>query len=185
MRRRRPALVLLCVFGAVMLAAWLGSGFAAPRSGPLLAQAAKAGIPVDVELVLAVDISYSMDPDEQALQREGYIDGPHLGRFLRALRDGIHGKVAVTYFEWAGAVDQKIVVPWRVIDGPEAADAFAAEIDERAVSPCVAHLDFRRADVCRAVVRGAAAIAACAASSTSPATAPTTTDRWSRSRATR
>jgi hypothetical protein len=47
---------------------------------------------------------------------------------MRALREGMHGKVAVTYFEWAGPYDQKIIVPWRLIDGPEAADAFVNEI---------------------------------------------------------
>jgi Protein of unknown function (DUF1194) len=40
----------------------------------------------------------------------------------------MHGKIAITYFEWAGAGDQKIVVPWRLIDGPAAARAFADEI---------------------------------------------------------
>ena len=40
----------------------------------------------------------------------------------------MHGKVAVSYFEWAGPYDQKIIVPWRLIDGPEAADAFANEM---------------------------------------------------------
>jgi hypothetical protein len=83
---------------------------------------------VDVQLVLAVDVSYSMDPDEQALQREGYIAGLTSPEFMRALREGMHGKVAVTYFEWAGPYDQKIIVPWRLIDGPEAADAFVNEI---------------------------------------------------------
>ena len=83
---------------------------------------------VDVELVLAVDVSYSMDPEEQALQREGYMAGITSRDFMQALRGGHHGKVAVTYFEWAGPYDQKIVVPWRLIDGPEAADAFASEI---------------------------------------------------------
>ena len=85
-------------------------------------------MPVDVELVLAVDISYSMDPEEQALQREGYIAGLTSREFMQALRQGMHGKVAVTYFEWAGPFDQKIVVPWRLIDGPETADAFANDI---------------------------------------------------------
>jgi hypothetical protein len=85
-------------------------------------------VPVDVELVLAVDVSYSMDPEEQALQREGYIQAITSNEFLRALREGINGKIAMTYFEWANAGDQKIVVPWRLIDGPAAADAFAAEI---------------------------------------------------------
>jgi len=31
--------------------------------------------------------------------------------------------LAVTYFEWAASSDQKIIIPWRVIDGPETADA--------------------------------------------------------------
>jgi hypothetical protein len=96
---------------------------AAPRSALPL-----AAVPVDVELVLAVDVSYSMDPEEQALQREGYIAGITSREFMQALRSGHHGKVAVTYFEWAGPYDQKIVVPWRLIDGPEAADAFANEL---------------------------------------------------------
>jgi hypothetical protein len=83
---------------------------------------------VDVELVIAVDVSYSMDPDEQALQREGYILGLTSPEFLNALQQGAHGKIAVTYFEWAGAADQKIVVPWRIVDGPATAKAFTDEI---------------------------------------------------------
>ena len=89
---------------------------------------AGTAIDVDVELVIAVDVSYSMDPDEQALQREGYITGLTSAEFLNALQQGAHGKIAVTYFEWAGATDQKIVVPWRLIDGPTAAKAFTDEI---------------------------------------------------------
>ena len=95
---------------------------------PKFADTRANAIPVDVELVIAVDISYSMDPDEQALQREGYVLALTSKEFLQALRQGAHGKIAVTYFEWAGQLDQKIVMPWRVIDGPESADAVAAEI---------------------------------------------------------
>jgi hypothetical protein len=102
--------------------------FAAPNPPRLFADKRPNAIPVDVELVLAVDVSYSMDPEEQALQREGYIQALTSKEFLSALREGANGKIAVTYFEWAGANDQKIVVPWRVIDGPESADAFAADI---------------------------------------------------------
>jgi hypothetical protein len=69
-----------------------------------------------------------MDPDEQALQREGYVLALTSKEFLQALRQGPHGKIAVTYFEWAGQSDQKIIMPWRLIDGPEAADAVAAEL---------------------------------------------------------
>ena len=83
---------------------------------------------VDVELVLAVDISYSMDIDELALQREGYVRALTSTEFLNALRQGIHGKVAVTYFEWAGASEQRVVVPWRIVDGPESAGSVASEI---------------------------------------------------------
>ena len=85
---------------------------------------------VDVELVLAVDISYSMDPDELALQREGYSRALTSTEFLNALKQGIHGKIAVTYFEWAGAQDQKVIVPWRVIEGPESAGSVASEISQ-------------------------------------------------------
>lgn len=87
-----------------------------------------SAVPVDVELIIAVDVSYSMDPEEQALQREGYTLALTSKEFLQALRQGAHGKIAVTYFEWAGQFDQKIVMPWRLIDGPESADAVAAEI---------------------------------------------------------
>jgi hypothetical protein len=48
--------------------------------------------------------------------------------FLHAVKQGMHGRVAMTYFEWAGSHHQQIIVPWRVIDGPESADSFAADI---------------------------------------------------------
>jgi hypothetical protein len=114
---------------AVAIAA-LTLGLAAPAAPTTrhFADMRTGAIPVDVELVIAVDVSYSMDPDEQALQREGYVLALTSKEFLQALRQGAHGKIAITYFEWAGAFDQKIVMPWRLIDGPEAADAVAAEI---------------------------------------------------------
>jgi Protein of unknown function (DUF1194) len=117
---------LIAVAAAVMAAPVLVS--ASRGAGVPTTRHAAANTMVDVQLVIAVDVSYSMDPDEQALQREGYIAGLTSLEFMRAIREGIHGKVAVTYFEWAGPYDQKIVVPWRLIDGPEAADAFANEI---------------------------------------------------------
>jgi Protein of unknown function (DUF1194) len=95
---------------------------------PKFVDSRASAIPVDVELVIAVDVSYSMDPDEQALQREGYVLALTSKEFLQALHQGAHGKIAITYFEWAGQSDQKILMPWRVIDGPESADAVAAEI---------------------------------------------------------
>ena len=71
---------------------------------------------VDVELVLAVDVSYSMDMDELAIQREGYAQAIVSKEFLQALKSLPNGRISVTYFEWAASSDQKIIIPWRVID---------------------------------------------------------------------
>lgn len=112
------------VLGAVMVTlSWQGAPAQMPRTAP-----APSGIAVDVELVLAVDISYSMDPQEQTLQREGYMRGLTSREFLNAVRQGMIGKIAVTYVEWAGYYEQKVIVPWRVIEGPESADAFVSEL---------------------------------------------------------
>lgn len=124
MRARLSLIAIFAVFAAAALAG-LSGGFAAPAK---LADSSPNAIAVDVELVLAVDVSYSMDPDEQALQREGYMAALTSREFMQALRHGMNGKVAVTYFEWAGAQDQRIIMPWRVITGPESADSVAAEI---------------------------------------------------------
>src|SRR6201994_3023131 len=117
--------------GAVLAASLMASGdvavVAAP--GPQVAQqrAESDANAVDVQLVLAVDVSYSMDMDELAIQREGYAQAIVSKEFLQALKAGPNGKVAVTYFEWAASSDQKIIIPWRVIDGPETAGAVANE----------------------------------------------------------
>src|SRR5713226_7120507 len=107
------ALISAVTAGAVALLA--AAAIAAPRSALLFADKSPNAMPVDVELVLAVDVSYSMDPEEQALQREGYIAGLTSREFMQGLRSGMNGKVALTYFEWAGPYDQKIIVPWRLI----------------------------------------------------------------------
>ena len=119
----RPA---LCRIAAGLLS--LALPVTASAGAPRLADMGANAIAVDVELVLAVDVSYSMDPDEQKLQREGYVQALTSREFLNALHEGANGKIAVTYIEWAGQFDQKIVMPWRLIDGPEAADAVAAEL---------------------------------------------------------
>jgi hypothetical protein len=106
------------------VASW---SMAAP-SRLILADRSPNAIPVDTELVLAVDVSYSMDPEEQQVQREGYMEAITSREFMNAIRSGMNGKIAVTYFEWAGPGDQRIIVPWRMIDGPESADGFASEI---------------------------------------------------------
>lgn len=115
----------IAVAAALTAALVVSLGLAAPSR---LLPAQSSAIPVDTELVLAVDVSYSMDPEEQQIQREGYIEAITSREFMAAVRAGNHGKVALTYFEWAGPADQTITAPWRLIEGPETADAFAAEI---------------------------------------------------------
>lgn len=121
--------------GAVLVAGAIAGGDVAGVAAPnpvdqqTSRSADKEATPsVDVELVLAVDVSYSMDMDELAVQREGYAQAIVSKEFLQALKALPNGKIAVTYFEWAASNDQKIIIPWRVIDGPETADAVAEEI---------------------------------------------------------
>jgi hypothetical protein len=120
---RTSIAVLAAGVAGLVLAGWT-SGF--PQRAGLFADNRPGSVVVDAELVIAVDVSNSMDPEEQALQREGYILGLTSREFLNALRSGINGKIAVTYFEWA--YDQRIVMPWRLIDGPETAEAVTKEI---------------------------------------------------------
>lgn len=89
---------------------------------------------VDLELVLAVDVSYSMDEYEQKLQRQGYMQALRNPDVMRAIRSGLNGRIAVTYVEWAGAITQKVVIPWTLIDGPESADAFADKLAEAPIT---------------------------------------------------
>lgn len=122
-----------CVsIGAVLVASAIAGGdvasIAAPNPRHELIEGSEDASAVDIELVLAVDVSYSMDMEELAVQREGYAQAIVSKEFLQALKTGPHGKIAVTYFEWAASSDQKIIIPWRVIDGPETADAVANEI---------------------------------------------------------
>ena len=112
--------------GVLAAAGFALAAYAAPYRQ--FADKSPNAVQVDVELVLAVDVSYSMDPDEQALQREGYVQALSSREFMQALREGANGKIAVTYIEWAGQHDQKIIMPWRLIEGPELADAVAAEL---------------------------------------------------------
>jgi hypothetical protein len=125
--------------GAVLVAGVLAggdvAGIAAPNPKHQLGRAPGEQLAdkeptasVDVELILAVDVSYSMDMDELAIQREGYAQAIISKEFLQALKSGPHGRISVTYFEWAASTDQKIIIPWRVIEGPESADAVANEI---------------------------------------------------------
>ena len=115
-------------FALLSVVALAAGALAAPRLADMPGSKAANAVEVDVELVMAVDISYSMDMDELALQREGYAQAIASREFLDALKQGTHGKIAVTLIEWAGVSDQRIVVPWRLIDGAAAAQAVSEEM---------------------------------------------------------
>ena len=86
------------------------------------------GRKVDVELVLAVDVSWSMDRGEQEIQRAGYAAAFRSPDVQKAIMQGGFGRVAVAYVEWAGTFSQTVVVPWTLIDSKESADAFAYKL---------------------------------------------------------
>ncbi|MGE3245124.1 MAG: DUF1194 domain-containing protein [Beijerinckiaceae bacterium] len=87
-------------------------------------------VKVDLELILAVDISFSMDPEEQRLQRAGYVEALKSPEFIKALKSGIHGKIAITYFQWASNYDTDVLLPWTLIDGAATAIAAADKLAE-------------------------------------------------------
>lgn len=101
-----------------------------------LAQAPAPRLPampteVDVALVLAVDISFSMDLEELALQRAGYVEALRSPEVHKAIANGATGRIAISFFEWAGVNIQHHLLPWTVIDSPESALAAAAEIEKQ------------------------------------------------------
>jgi hypothetical protein len=113
-------------FAGVVLA-----GLCVGWSGPTVAERPAVGpdpLDVDVELVLAVDISHSMKEDEQELQRNGYIRALTSSDFLAALRTGPYGRIAVTYIEWAESDVQRVVIDWALVEDEASARKVAARL---------------------------------------------------------
>ena len=102
-------------FSALLLA-----GFSGPA----------AALNVDLELVLAVDVSGSIEKDEAELQREGFVQAFRNEAVVRAITSGEHKRIAVTYVEWAGTGHQRLGIDWRVIDSVAASAAFADELTQ-------------------------------------------------------
>src|SRR6202162_845913 len=86
--------------------------------------------PVDLLLVLAADVSRSVDAQKFQLQREGYAAAVANPRVLDAIRSGRQGRIAVLFLEWPGLGNQKVVIDWTPIDGPKAAQAFGDRLLE-------------------------------------------------------
>jgi hypothetical protein len=93
-----------------------------------LAPDAVAAERVDVALVLAVDVSGSIDAEEYQMQHEGYAGAFESEAVIDAVQSGEHRAIAVTFVEWSGFGHQKQMVGWTLIKDRESARAFAAEI---------------------------------------------------------
>ncbi len=93
-------------------------------------RSAKADTPVDLQLVLAVDVSRSIDEVEADLQRRGYTEAMANDRVIDAILSGEHKRIAVCYTEWAGTHYQMVVMDWSLIDSAAAARRFADKLAE-------------------------------------------------------
>jgi hypothetical protein len=131
MQRRLPGFLVL---------AWLTASLSILSMGEAAAQRAAADRPapaspanVDIELILAVDISGSIDPDEAKLQRDGYARAIADPAVVKAIRSGIHGRIAVSYFEWADATTQGSLVEWMVISDQASAEAVSRRLLEHPI----------------------------------------------------
>ncbi len=100
----------------------LAAAFAARSRG------AAAADPVDLQLVLAADVSRSINEERFQMQRQGYASAIADPRVVRAMTGGRLGRIALTYCEWSGAFNQRTIVDWSVIDGEESAADFATRL---------------------------------------------------------
>jgi hypothetical protein len=96
--------------------------------------AAAQDLPVDLELVLAVDISGSIDEDEAVLQRAGYVNALRHPQVIAAIEGGMFGRIAVIYIEWAGDHHQQTVLDWTLINDDKDAVAFSEALAETPLS---------------------------------------------------
>jgi hypothetical protein len=104
--------LLIGAFTVLALLATAPTGFAVPMA-------------VDLELVLAVDVSRSVDDEEYNLQKQGYADAFNHPAVLNAIQANPHHRIAVTLVEWAGADFQKVIIPWTVVSDAESGHLFS------------------------------------------------------------
>jgi hypothetical protein len=119
----RPSPESFAPWGRLVLAVLLALAFAGPA-------AAAQGEEVDLQLVLAIDVSGSIDDVEAQLQRNGYLKALAHPKVVEAIKSGPIGRIAVTYIEWAGDSFQHTVIEWRVIHDEASARAFVSALAE-------------------------------------------------------
>lgn len=112
---------------SVLAAPAILAGTASPRAQSSYSDSTLE--PVDTELVLAVDISGSIGPEEMGIQFRGYAEAFRDPGFARRIQDGALGAIACTLFAWHNPDEQEVLVPWMRIDGPAAAARFAEILD--------------------------------------------------------
>ncbi|MBO6560063.1 MAG: DUF1194 domain-containing protein [Nisaea sp.] len=94
-----------------------------PQTGPQL---------VDLKLLLAVDVSGSIDFWEGGLQRDGYVEALKDDAVINTILSGQLGRIALSYVEWAGGTHQRVLLDWTLIDSKQAAYDFAENLSVRA-----------------------------------------------------
>src|SRR5262249_29170623 len=105
---RIAVMAFLCVIA--------GAGWAGAAAGP---DGAPQPLGVDLEIVLAADVSRSIDDKEFALQRKGYAAALTDPRVLKAIRAAKNGAIAACFIEWSGEDEQHVVVDWSRIRDEE------------------------------------------------------------------
>ncbi|TIW59110.1 MAG: DUF1194 domain-containing protein, partial [Mesorhizobium sp.] len=106
----RPVLRLTAV--CLLLFAMASQAHATDRPADHLAE-------VDLQLILAVDVSPSMSNVEQRVQRDGYVSAFRHADIATAIKSGERGRIAVLYLEWAGPHQQTVIMPWTIVEGRE------------------------------------------------------------------
>jgi hypothetical protein len=96
----------------------------------ILGPAARGVEGVDLLLVLAADVSRSVDAQKFQLQREGYLSAITDPRVIEAIRSGPRGQIAIAYVEWSGVGNQKLVIDWTVIRDAASAQQFGSQLAE-------------------------------------------------------
>ena len=95
-----------------------------------LAASARATEEVDLLLVLAADVSRSIDSAKFNLQRNGYATAITNPKVMEAIKSGRRGKIAVAFVEWSGVTSQKVIIDWTLIGDAKSAQDFSSQIVE-------------------------------------------------------
>ncbi len=107
----------------VLISAGIPALAGEPASKPL-----RGGSHVDLMLVLAADVSRSIDDNKYELQRKGYAAAMSDPEVLRAIAAGPSGRIAVAFIEWAGSTSQKLVIDWTLVGNAAEAQAFGSKV---------------------------------------------------------